>query len=241
MTIEEQILETAASLDSFTASDLQKRLDGVFSLERSRLNWYLSRLSDAGRIVRIGRGIYTAKNTKKLFEPLIGKEAVSLYGQFHKEFPEIGMCVYEGPWLFQFMHHLPSNQILYIEVEKDITETVFHHLQDQGKTVYFRPDADFIYKYVNMDRRAVFVKNLTTESPLQTIGGIKVPTLEKLLVDMYCDQDFHYLQGGEYLHIMQNARFRYTINRSRLLRYARRRNVADIIQSIFDNSEYDID
>ena len=241
MTIEEHILEAVSSKDSFTVSDIQDRVGGQLNLDRTRLNWYLSRMADAGRLVRVGRGIYTVSDKRKVFEPEIGEEAQTLYAQFHETFPEVGICVYEGPWLFQFMHHLPSNQILYIEVEKDIAESVFHRLQDEGKTVYLRPDADLIYRYVNMDRDAVFVKSLTTESPLQTISGIKVPTLEKLLVDMYCDPDFYYLQGSEYHHIMHNARSRYAINRSRLLRYARRRNVADKIQNIFDNSEYDID
>ena len=241
MTIEEQILEAVASTDSFTVSDLQDRLDGRLGLDRIRLNWYLSRMADAGRLVREGRGIYTVADKRKVFEPEVGDDAKTLYAQVHETFPEVGICVYEGPWLFQFMHHLPSNQILYIEVEKDVAETVFHRLQDDGRTVYLRPDADLIYKYVNMDRGAVFVKNLTSESPLQTIDGIKVPTLEKLLVDMFCDPDFFYLQGGEYHRIMHNARSRYAINRSRLLRYAQRRNVADKIQTIYDNSEYDID
>lgn len=241
MTIEEHILEAASLMDSFTVSDVQDRLGGQLNLDRTRLNWYLSRMADAGRLVRVGRGIYTVADKRKVFEPEIGEDAKTLYAQFHEAFPEVGMCVYEGPWLFRFMHHLPSNQILYIEVEKDVAESVFHRLQEEGRTVYLRPDADLIYKYVNMDRGAVFVKNLTTESPLQTIDGIKVPTLEKLLVDMYCDPDFYYLQGGEYHRIMHYARSSYAINRSRLLRYARRRNVTDKIQTIFDNSEYDID
>ncbi|MBO4340784.1 MAG: type IV toxin-antitoxin system AbiEi family antitoxin domain-containing protein [Bacteroidales bacterium] len=237
MTIEKRILEAAATMDSFSAADIE----ALFRFGRPRLNWYLSRLAENGKLVRTGRGLYTVTHLKKVFKPEIGEKARSLYAQFNKEFPEVGMCVYEGPWLFQFMHHLPSNQVVYIEIEKDVAEMVFHHLQDEGEMVYLRPDADLIYKYVNMDRGAVFVKNLTTESPLQTIDGIKVPTLEKLLVDMYCDPDFYYLQDGEYHHIMHNARSRYAINRSRLLRYARRRNVVDRIQSIYDNSEYDID
>ena len=40
---------------------------------------------------------------------------------------------------------------------------------------------------------------------------------------------------------MHNARSRYVINLSRLLRYARRRNVAKVIQTLYESSEYDID
>lgn len=241
MTIESQILEAAASLDSFSVAELQETLGGALNLDRTRLNWYLSRLAEDGKIVRVSHGKYTVAGSRKVFRPEPEAKAAGLYRQFQEAFPEVGMCVYEGPWLFQFMHHLASNQVTYIEVEKDIAETVFHRLQDEGETVYLRPDADLIYKYVNMDAGAVFVKNLTSESPLQTVAETKVPTLEKLLVDMYCDPDFFYLQGAEYNRIMHNARSRYVINMSRLMRYARRRNVAKAIQTIYESSEYDID
>ena len=139
------------------------------------------------------------------------------------------------------MHHLASNQITYVEVEKDVAETVFHRLRDSGQVTYLRPDKQMIYNYINLDQPAVFVKNLTTESPLQTMSDIQIPTLEKLLVDMYGDSDFYYLQESEYFHIMHNARIHFAINVSRLLRYARRRGVSDEIKQIFDNSLNDID
>jgi hypothetical protein len=139
------------------------------------------------------------------------------------------------------MHHVASNQITYIEVEKDIAETVFHQLQDQGKTVYLRPDKDLIYNYIDLKTPVIFVKNLTSESPLQRISDVQISTLEKLLVAMYCDSDFYYLQGSEYYHIMHYARSRYAINLSRLKRYARRRNADNKIIPIFENCLYDID
>lgn len=241
MTIESQILDAAASLSTFTVAELKESLGDALILPRARLNWYLSKLSDEGKIVRIARGQYAARDSKKIFTPKPSQDSISLYNQFHADFPEINICVYEGPWIFQFMHHLASNQVIYIEVEKDIAETVFHTLQDLGKTVFLRPDKDLIYKYVNMDQGAIFVKNLTSESPLQEVSGIKIPTLEKLLVDMFVDPDFFYLQGNEYNRIMHNARTHYVINQSRLLRYARRRNVSERIKNIFESSLYDID
>ena len=241
MTIEGQIMEAVASLESFSVTELQERLGGAQHLERLRLNWYLSRMAEDGKIVRVAHGKYAVATDRKMFRPEPEPKASRLYKRFHEEFPEVGMCVYEGPWFFQFMHHLASNQVTYIDVEKDIAETVFHRLQDEGETVFLRPDKDFIYKYVNMDTDAVFVKYLTSESPLQTVQDTKIPTLEKLLVDMYCDPDFFYLQGSEYNRIMHNARSNYVINLSRLLRYARRRNVSGTIQTIYENSAYDID
>ena len=80
------------------------------------------------------------------------------------------------------MHHLASNQIIYIEVEKLAAESVFEQMKMDGRSVYFRPDEDMIYRYINLDDRAIFVKNLISESPTTKNDGIPVATLEKLLV-----------------------------------------------------------
>ena len=84
-----------------------------------------------------------------------------------------------------------------------------------------------IYHYIDLSENVVFIKPLPSESPLQTVQGLTVPTLEKLLVDINVDEDFYYLQGSETFYILRNAAEKNVINRSRLLRYARRRYVAD--------------
>jgi hypothetical protein len=57
--------------------------------------------------------------------------------------------------------------------------------------------------------------------------------LEKILVDFYADTDtFYYLQGNEILNIYHSAFEKYTINRYRLMRYAKRRNKDIAIRNI---------
>ena len=92
-----------------------------------------------------------------------------------------------------------------------------------------------IYRYVDMDNRVIFVKNLVSEAPLQEVSGVPMPTLEKLLVDILRDTDFFYLQGSESDRIIENAFNLYAINRNRLFRYAGRRKVKDELSSILDN------
>ena len=241
MTIEKRILENVKNLETFNVGIIEGLLAGDASLDRTRLNWYLAKLAGGGSIVRIGRGMYRMSGPNRVFLPGVSDETILLFNRVQEWFPDINICVYEGPWISRFMHHLASNQITYVEVEKDVVETVFHRLRDSGQLTYLRPDKQMIYNYIDMDRPAVFVKNLITESPLQTMSDIRIPTLEKLLVDMYCDPDFYYLQESEYFHIMHNARIHFAINVSRLLRYARRRGASDEIKKIFENSQNDID
>ena len=42
-------------------------------------------------------------------------------------------------------------------------------------------------------------------SPLLDFKGVKTPRLEKILVDIYCDDDLDYLHGNEWSRMFDNA------------------------------------
>ena len=68
------------------------------------------------------------------------------------------------------------------------------------------------------------VKALVSEAPIQLINGVNLPTLEKMLVDIFCDDViFAAQQGSEMRTIFREAMKKYTINENRMLRYADRR------------------
>ena len=56
-----------------------------------------------------------------------------------------------------------------------------------------------------------------------------MPTGEKILVDTRTDADFVYLHGYENLEMLRTAITHYDVNRTRLLRYADRRNEKESI------------
>ena len=82
--------------------------------------------------------------------------------------------------------------------------------------------------YVLEKEKPVVLKCLISRSPLQKITDkklkIKIPTLEKILTDIYCDRDtFYFYTRRELEAIFENAINRYPIDFSRLLAYAARR------------------
>ena len=234
------IANYAAGRESFRSVDLLEDLQGTYPMSRAVLNAYLAKLVDQGKLERIGRGLYGSAADRSRFEPDLGEKAVGLYNWLKSKFPLVNMCVYEGLWLSPLMHHLANNRAIYIEVEKAASEYAFHALQDEGLTVFYRPGKTEMYKYVNLGSAPVIVKNLVSEAPLQERGNVKIPTLEKLLVDLYCDVDFDYICGAEFWHVMHNAR-RYLMNTSTMFRYAARRSAAEEIKRIWEESENDFD
>ncbi len=59
-----------------------------------------------------------------------------------------------------------SNSVIYVENGKGLAETVFNFLKNEGREAYLRPDKEILYRYVDMDRRVFFVKNLGFGSTL---------------------------------------------------------------------------
>lgn len=69
----------------------------------------------------------------------------------------------------------------------------------------------------------VIVRNLVSESPLNVINEIPTVTIEKLLVDVFCDPEFDFIKGSELTEVYVDAFYKYTVNMNRLLRYAARK------------------
>lgn len=228
------ILNYAEKHRNFNIDDLFAYLHEKIGINRSSLLWYLSKLVNNKVLIRTGRGMY-AKVIKQAFAPKPTEEVKEIYGLLLANFPFAKFCVYPGEIIAPLQHHLSSNRIIYVETERDSVETVFNFLKEEGHEAYLRPDKEMIYRYIDMDKKAIFVKNLVSEAPLQEVSGIPMPTLEKLLVDILRDSDFFYLQGSESEHIIENAFNLYSINQSRLFRYAGRRKVKEELLSILNN------
>ena len=231
--IDDIIMEFALNRLEFNADDAFKY---CLTKEKTTLPYIrkvLMRLVDSGKLVRPSRGVYL-KPDKGVFRPQVNRDVREIYQTLKSKYPFTKICVYEGPWISPLLHHIASNQTIYVEVEKDASEFVFDNLKAGGVKAFYKPDQDMVYRYINLDERNVFVKNLVSESPLQKIEGILVSTLEKILVDIYCDQDFSYLQGSEYERIAENAMTIFNINKTKLLRYAKRRGVKEELEKIYN-------
>jgi hypothetical protein len=126
------------------------------------------------------------------------------------------------------MIHQPGRFYLLIEVDKDATQSVFYFLKENKFSVFIEPSKDLIEKYIPDEKETLIVKTLVSEAPIQTINKIDTATIEKMLVDIYCDDIiFAAQQGSEMRTIFQEALRKYIVNENRMLRYADRRRKKD--------------
>ena len=229
--IKQRILQYATSHPKISYSFLMVS----HSMNPTTARQYLSELAKENKLVRVGHGVYAIAQ-KNAFTYKPSESVKEIYLKMITELPFTDFCVYDGNILSSIQHHLSINHAIYVETNRDAVESVFSRLKGLYKNVYRQLSSTFMYDYIDLREECIIEKTLVTESPLMEVDGIKIPTLEKLLVDTHKDADFDYLRGSESVNMFQLAFDQYTINTQRLMRYAKCRSMSQEIQELIRES-----
>ncbi|GAB3562734.1 hypothetical protein GCM10027578_05370 [Spirosoma luteolum] len=133
----------------------------------------------------------------------------------------------------------PMSFLQLIEVDKEAISSVYQLLQEQPVRVDRKSPA--IYRYDDwllLTRRGlpspnpVIIKPIITEAPVQQQDRYVTASLEKILVDLMADSDLFFAYQEEVPYIFRIAFAKFTINRDKLRRYARRRNRLDMLEQL---------
>lgn len=211
------------------------RLVEELGLNINTAKQYLSALTKEKKLDRTARGEYHLTK-RQTFEFIPDKALEKLHRRLKKAFPYTDFCIYDGSIFSSLQHHLAFNRAIYVETNREAVSAVFSHLKETQERVYKQPDAKWMYDYVNLKEPCLIVKTFVTESPVNSVNGVPVPTLEKLLVDIQKDADFDYMQGYESVYMYQMAFDLYAVNVSKLLRYAKRRNAYNEVYALVEQS-----
>lgn len=182
----------------------------------------------SGVLQRIGKGKFTL-GEGKTYVPEISSAMKNIFKKLKAEFPYANLCMWNTSVLNEFMQHQPNRFFVLVETEKETTNSVFYFLRDsvsyrKKKSVFVEPTSDTLEKYIVNEKEIFIVKPLVSEAPTQTVNDVETTTIEKMLVDIFSDDViFSAQQGSEMRTIFKNAFDKYTINQSKMLRYADRR------------------
>ncbi|MFN9380750.1 MAG: DUF6577 family protein [Bacteroidota bacterium] len=192
-------------------------------MKQSVVNWRVYSLVQMGLITRIGRGKFIIGEGKN-FVPEISSKMMAINAKLKNKFPFLKICIWNTSALNEFMLHQPGRFYLLIEVEKEATQSIFYFLKDAKYAVFIDPTSDILEKYLPREKESLIIKSLVSEAPIQNIKGINTASLEKMLVDVFCDDVlFSALQGGEMRTLFKEALNKYSVNENKMLRYADRR------------------
>ena len=242
--IEKQLIETfknETQLDRDELFAFLKQFDP--EMTETALSWRIHDLLNKNIIKSVKRGVYSISNSKK-YVPAISDKLVKLSKIVAKEFDDLDYCLWSTEWFNDFTRHQIGTFFYLLEVERDFVEEVFNAYSESKQfRVYLDPNEDIMERYVESEI-SIVIKPLISRSPKQKIAikekskdKIYVPTLEKILIDVYSDAvTFYAIQGSEMDTLFENALKRYQINFTKLISYARRRNKEEQIKSYLENN-----
>lgn len=239
--LESRLIEEFKDKEAFTREELF-HFYHYFEpeLKEGTFGWRIYDLKNRNIIKPLKRGLYVISYKSK-YKPDVSPKLLKIAKQLSEKFDGIKHCVWDTIWLNEFVQHQTSKSTLFIEVEKGFEESMFYALKDNlHREVFLNPDEKAIDFYIADSNQSVIVKKLLTRAPLMKRTEKKVkfytPTLEKILVDLFAEERlFYYLQGGELMHIYENALSNYTINFTKLFSYAKRREREHEIKQFMTN------
>jgi len=214
-------------------------------LKEGTFGWRIYDLKQRNIIRALKRGVYVI-SYKPRYKPDISPSLLKISKQLTELFEEIRHCIWETSWLNEFALHQTIRSALIIEIEKGFEESLFYELKDRmRREVFLNPDEKVIDFYIAESNQPVIVKKLITRAPLSNRFEKKnkfyIPTLEKILVDLFADERFfYYVQGSELIHIYENAITNYNINFTKLFSYANRREREQDIKQFMTNHMFHI-
>lgn len=150
-----------------------------------------------GILQRIGRGTFKFGQEKD-YIPEVPSTMKNAYKKIGEKFPFLDLCIWDTSALNEFMVHQPSRFFTLIEVEKEATNAVFHYLKESNLAVFLDPSEEVLEHYLPEDENFYIVQSLVSEAPLKEVEGVTTATVEKILVDIFCDRIlFSTYQGAE--------------------------------------------
>ena len=199
------------------------------------LSEQLNRLLKSGQLVRIDRGVYKLPDdARKDFSVLCTEDMRRINQKIKTQFPFVDYCLWSASTLMPYMHHIPNLNLLFVDVEREVAESVFNLLNsDSNKRVFLMPTLTDFERYISTND-AIIIRPLISESPLQLVEGINTPTIEKIMVDIVGDVEFYFLQGSEINYVYASIFERHSINKNKLLRYATRRGRKEEVEQLLN-------
>jgi len=189
-----------------------------------------------GVLNRVGRGKFTL-GEGKVYRPEVSLSLKSIHKKITTAFPFLKIVMWHTSVLNEFMHHQPGRFYYLVEVEKEAVDSVFYFLRDLKKTVFLVSDKGLFEKYLPEKGEVFLVKTLVSEAPVVKVDGVDTISIEKMLVDLFCDKIvFEAQQGREMQMIFRESFSKYTINMSKMLRYAGRRRKKEDFEKFINSA-----
>ena len=223
---------------TYTYRDLTFQLQCVRpSAAESTCHAVISRLVREGKITKLGYDTYSLSyNLQKLqYAPAYCQSSIELAQLIKQRFPNVTFTIFETTLMNEFLNHLIAQNTIFLQIEKGSSIYVFRYMQEQGmKNVLYNPSKRDFNLYWEKD--CIVITDLISEAPLDAVNPHQI-LLEKMLVDMISDKLISStFSKAELPDIICEAQNKYFLDKSKMLRYASRRNKRQLVKDYLDGN-----
>ncbi len=148
-----------------------------------------------------------------------------------KKYKDIKTIVWSTNILNEFTQHYIMNNYIVVETERFAVEMILTLLKEKLMKKYTIVTESMYNENKNMflnNENLIIVKSLNSRAPLdKNKDGVLEPTIEKIMIDLYKDKLYEFVQGKELERIYTNIFDSYSINIKKLYSYAKDRVILE--------------
>lgn len=217
------------------------------SISDSTIRGKLAQLTQKGKLKRIGSGEYRyiADGIITPFSIAIQSKILDRAAWYTLGYkPFIKVCVWETSIINNYAVHVPAVNFGVIEVEKELVELVYNHLNSSdyfgGKVFLDINDPNFqrLGRNKDIEKRPILLKRMVGAAPLQKIEeGYYHPKIEKIIVDLVVDRQ-HFLAYSlvDISNIFAILFNNHPVNTDTLNNYSKYRNAGEEVKEVKEHS-----
>ena len=208
-------------------------------ISRKTVIWRVNELVKQGKIIRAGRGVYFLA-PKKRFQLDTGETTKRICSILAEKMPYLEVTITDTSILGELMNLQPFSSAICLEVKKTAVNAALSVLRKEGISAYAKKDYSKIERYITTNQPILVKPELAVNPKLAKEKNVRYANIEKMLVDLICDEDIYgQYQDSELHNIYRNATERYAVNYSQMLKYAAARGrKAQVIESLQETNEF---
>ena len=203
-------------------------------LSYNSVGWIIDEGLKANMLFKVGADSYSRnKENRSAYMPRYSDFSRELLSKLEERFPELEYTVFETLLLNEFVNHMYAQNVVVLQVEKELCQFIFEFLNDlfPGK-ILFNPSSEDLGRYKSDN--CIVLENRISEAPFEKEHPHYI-TLEKLLVDCVSDKAIKELiPSSEINNIFENAKLLYKSDLTKIRRYAKRRNAWTKIEVLIE-------
>lgn len=225
-----KILSNFKSGEMITKDSFRKAAHSLDpDLSETSINWMIHILHKKDILASAGSGKYylmqdDTKIKRKYHYPH-SAEFLELEKLISENYPYLDFQMWELIQLNDFVNHQISKNVIIIEADNMMTDTVYETIHEKYPYAMYKPDMDAFFRQ-RAPQTDVIIQRMITESPKS--DDVHSSPLEKILVDLMSKKlTGNLVEHSEYKRIFEDVFEKYIIDETKMFRYARRRNLYD--------------